>query len=40
MQIRYPTHQEQVAQMTTDELRRHFHVGGLFVADELTLEGP
>ena len=37
MQMRYPHHQDTVKRMTTAELREHFHVGGLFVADTLTL---
>jgi 4-deoxy-L-threo-5-hexosulose-uronate ketol-isomerase len=37
MEMRYPIHQEQVKRMTTDELRANFHIGGLFVSDELNL---
>lgn len=37
MEMRYPAHPDQVKRMTTDELRDNFHVGELFVADELTL---
>lgn len=37
MEMRYPVHPEAVKRMTTDELRAHFHVGGLFAAGRLTL---
>jgi 4-deoxy-L-threo-5-hexosulose-uronate ketol-isomerase len=37
MEMRYPVHQDQVKRMTTDELRSNFHIGKLFISDELTL---
>jgi 4-deoxy-L-threo-5-hexosulose-uronate ketol-isomerase len=37
MEMRYPVHQDQVKQMTTDELRANFHIGKLFAPDELHL---
>ena len=37
MEMRYPVHPDQVKRMTTAEVRENFHVGNLFVADELML---
>ncbi len=37
MEIRYPVHQDQVKQMTTDELRDNFHINQLFEPDALHL---
>ncbi len=37
MQTRYPHHPDQVKRMTTSELRDSFHIGDLFVVDQLAL---
>jgi 4-deoxy-L-threo-5-hexosulose-uronate ketol-isomerase len=37
MEMRYPSHPEQVKRMTTEELRNEFLLQGLFQADVLTL---
>jgi 4-deoxy-L-threo-5-hexosulose-uronate ketol-isomerase len=37
MEMRYPSHPEQVKRMTTDELRQEFLMQGLFQTDALTL---
>lgn len=37
MESRYPVHPEQVKRLTTTELRQHFHVESLFVAQQLAL---
>jgi 4-deoxy-L-threo-5-hexosulose-uronate ketol-isomerase len=37
MQMRYPVHPDSVRQMTTDEMREHFHISGLFALDQVQM---